>query len=59
MIILGGDKFKYSHFSFNANGDMIIDSSTYPVSKERRFFGLRNNGSYYFKESNINELGYY
>ena len=59
IISLGGDQFKYSHFSFNSNGDMIIDSSTYPKTNERRFFGLRNNGRYYFNDSINNEFGYY
>ena len=59
IISLGGNQFKYSHFSFNSNGDMIIDSSTYPQTNERRFFGLKNNGRYYFNDSINDEFGYY
>ena len=40
IIKLGENNFTYSHFSFNSNGDMIIDTSTFPVNKERFFFGL-------------------
>ena len=39
--------FRYSHFSFSSNGDMIVDSSSYPETKERRFFGLKKNGQFY------------
>ena len=37
---------------------MIIDTSSYPVSPDRRFFGLKKNGRFFFKESN-KETGYY
>ena len=50
IIELGGDNFRYSHFCFNSNEDMIIDSSSYPISSERIFFGLKKNGSFYFKD---------
>ena len=52
IIRLGDEGFGYNHFSFNSNGDMIIDSESYPVSNERRFFGLKKNGRFYFKDSN-------
>ena len=41
IIRLGGNDSRYSHFTFNENGDMIIDTSYYPVSQERIFFGLK------------------
>ena len=58
IIRLGDSSFKYTHFSFNSNEDMIIDISSYPVSSERRFFGLKKNERFFFKESN-KETGYY
>ena len=42
---------RYGHFTFYSNGDMILDSSSYPYSKDRRFFGLKNNGEYFFNSS--------
>ena len=48
IIRLGDNDFRYVHFNYFSNGDMIIDTSAYPVSKERRFFGLKTNGRYYF-----------
>ncbi len=59
VIRLGDEGFGYNHFSFNSNGDMIIDSEAYPVSNERRFFGLKKNGRFYFKDSNNKETPYY
>ena len=52
IIRLGDDQFRYSHFNFNSNGDMIIDTEAYPVLNERRFFGLKKNGQFYFTSNN-------
>ena len=51
--------FRYSHFSFSSNGDMIVDSSSYPETKERRFFGLKKNGQFYFTDSNNHSTPYH
>ena len=59
IIRLGDKGFGYNHFSFNSNGDMIIDSEAYSISNERRFFGLKKNGRFYFKDSNNKETAYY
>ena len=60
IINLGGKNFKYSHFSFNSEGDMIVDTHQYPTeSNERRFFGLKANGKFYFVDSNNKETPYY
>ena len=59
IIRLGDDQFRYSHFNFNSDGDMIIDTESYPVSKERRFFGLKKNGQFYFTSSNNQLTPYY
>jgi len=55
IIRLGDENFRFIHFSSNENGDMIVDTSKYPDnedSNERRFFGLRKNGTFYFKDKN-------
>ena len=52
IIRLGDNPFRYSHFNFNSDGDMIIDTESYPVSKERRFFGLKKNGQFFSTSSN-------
>ena len=55
---LGGEGFRYVRFSFNSEGDMILDTSSNPGTKERIFYGLKNNGKYYFKYSNGTETPY-
>ena len=52
IIRLGENNLRYCHFSFFSNGDMIIDISAFPTTKERKFFGLKRNGKFYFKENN-------
>ena len=59
IIELGGEDFRYSHFSLNSKGDMVIDTSAYPGNNERRFFGLKKNGRPYFKDENNNETPFY
>jgi hypothetical protein len=59
IIELGGQNFRYNHFSLSSKGDMIIDTTAYPGNNERRFFGLKKNGRPYFKDENNNETPYY
>ena len=59
IINLGGENFRYNHFSLSSKGDMVIDTSAYPGNNERRFFGLKKNGRPYFKDENENETPYY
>ena len=48
IIRIAENNYRYIHFSYFSNGDMIIDSSAYPISNGRIFFGLKENGSFYF-----------
>ena len=59
IIRLGDNGFIHNHFSFNSEGDMIIDSSSNPSNKERRFYGLRKNGRFYFKNLNNSATPYF
>ena len=59
IIELGGENFRYNHFSLSSKGDMIIDTSAYPGNNERRFFGLKKNGRPYFKDEKENETPYF
>ena len=56
IIKLGENNLRYGHFSFNSNGDMIVDTSAFPVNKERKFFGLKKNGRFFFKDTNGKEI---
>ena len=54
IISLGDKDFRFVHFSTNLDGDMIVDTSTSSDSSyknERRFFGLKKNGRFYFKNN--------
>ena len=54
IIELGGEGFRFSHFSLNSKGDMIIDTTSFPGNNERRFYGIKRNGRpYFFDENNI------
>ena len=59
IIRLGNEFFRFVQFSSNLNGDMIVSTNAYPefiiTYKERRFFGLKKNGRFFFKDSNDNE----
>ena len=58
IIYLGGENFRYNHFSLNSKGDMIIDTTAFPGNNERRFFGLKKNGRPYFYDKNNIETPY-
>ena len=58
IIYLGGENFRYNHFSLNSKGDMIIDTTAFPGNNERRFFGLKKNGRPYFYDENNIETPY-
>ena len=55
IIIIGEEKFKYLNFLTLSNGDMIIETSPFPATNKRIFFGLKQNGRYYFIKTNNNE----
>ena len=59
IIDLGGLNFRYNHFSFSSEGDMIVDTHSFPKNDERLFFGLKSNGKFYFTDSNNMETPYY
>ena len=58
IIRLGDNNFRYIHFSYFSNGDMIVDTSCYPISQERRFFGLKTNGRFFFNSTDNEEIPY-
>ena len=53
IIKLAGHPYRYNHFSFSSEGDMIIDTEAYPLTFERKFFGIKKNGKEFF----LNEQG--
>ena len=55
IIIIGEEKFRYINFVTLSNGDMIIETSPFPANNKRIFYGLKNNGRYYFYNRNRKE----
>ena len=55
IIRFGSLNFRFCHFSFNSDGDMILDTSSYPKSSERKFFGIKQNGHFCFKDEDNEE----
>ena len=52
--------YVYLNIHSMQNGDLLIDTSSYPISKERQFFGLKKNGRPYFKnKTTLEETPYY
>ena len=55
IIRLSDDNFIFNHISINSNGDMIIDTSS-SSSKDRKFYGLKQNGTPFFGSSSFKTL---
>ena len=58
IIKLSDYPYRINHFSFNSDGDMIIDIESYPKKTERKFFGIRKDGRKLFL-NNYNVEDYY
>ena len=53
-IIWVGDKdFIYINFANNSNGDMVIETTSYPSSEKRIFYGIKKDGNPFFKDNNF------
>ena len=52
IIKIGDLNFRYINFANYSNGDMIIETTSYPPSSLRMFFGLKTNGLPFFGETN-------
>ena len=58
IIFIGNSKFRYINFASYSNGDMIIETTSYPATATRMFYGLKKNGRPFFKD-NQKETPYY
>ena len=52
IILFDFCKFRFGNFAMNSNGDMIYECSDEEAKGKRLFYGLKNDGSYYFKNAN-------
>ena len=55
IIRLGDHPYRYNHFSYNSNGDLIIDTESYPLRDKRKFFGITKDGKEYFTDISGNK----
>ena len=55
IIRLGNNPYRYNHFSINSEGDMVIDTVSYPLQKVRNFYGIKKDGSEFFTDKNGNK----
>ena len=55
IIIVGEISFRYLNFITFSNKDMMFETSSFPMNNKRIFYGLKQNGRYYFKKSNSEE----
>ena len=53
IIVFNEKNFRAGNFAINSEGDMIIE---YSKNNTRLFYGLKQNGKYYFKDNNDNEI---
>ena len=58
IIRLADNPYRYNHLSFNSEGDMVIDTESYPETKVRKFFGVTKNGKEFFKDNQENKTYY-
>ena len=54
IIRLAEDPYRYNHFSFTSEADMIIDTESFPITNIRKFYGIKKNGREYFNDSSGN-----
>ena len=55
IISFEGEEFLYFNLVLSPYGDMIFDTHSYPYNTKRLFYGLKQNGRYYFKQEDTNE----
>ena len=59
LIPLSHLNFRYINPVLSKNGDLIIQTTKSTGSPERKFFGIKNNGRYYFNDSYGKEYPYF
>ena len=60
IIIFGDLSYRYINFASYSNGDMVIETTCFPPSSKRMFYGLKENGRPFFiNKTNNEETQYY
>ena len=47
----GALKFRYVSLAVNSDGDLLMLSTRFTGTKERKFFGIKSNGKFYFENN--------
>ena len=55
IIFVGTKTLRYLNFIKFSNGDMLFQTSAYPTSRKRIFYGLKKNGRGFFTEENTSK----
>ena len=60
IINIGDLNYRYMDFASYSNGDMVVETTSFPQERRRMFYGLKTNGRPFFKDkSNNKETPYY
>lgn len=52
IIVVGEKDFRYLSIITTSSGEMLLSTSSYPINKDRIYFGIYSNGEPIFKNSN-------
>ena len=59
IIAIGDYKYRYINFASYSNGDMVVETTTYPGTTGRKFYGIKSNGRPLFTKSSKETPYYY
>ena len=51
VVWIGDKDFRYVNFANYSNGDMVVETTANPVNSKRMFYGLKQNGDYFFSKN--------
>ena len=51
VVWIGDKDFRYVNFANYSNGDMVVETTANPASSKRMFYGLKQNGDYFFSKN--------
>ena len=54
LIVFGDLKYRYINFATYENGDMVVETTDYPDTQKRMFFGISQNGRPFFTKDGEN-----
>ena len=55
IIQIGPLNYRYINFASYSNGDMVVETTSYPAAPKRYFYGLKNDGRPFFTDKTTHE----